>query len=111
VGSRFVACSYFEIAPSILVTLSLSPSLARLTASMLFRLQAEPKIANADRARTVPRILFMAAGSVRERVRYTKRKSQELLPGLASIFDARAQRKIQRGPRSISPRSPRSCSF
>ena len=38
VGSRFVACSYFEMAVSVSVALALSPSFARLTASMLLRL-------------------------------------------------------------------------
>src|ERR1700693_3434729 len=46
-GSSFVACSYFEMAPSMFDDFAWSPSLARLTASMLFRLHAAIAIAAA----------------------------------------------------------------
>ena len=55
VGSRFVACSYFEMAPSMLVAFALSPSLARLTASMLLRLQPTARPRATDSARDGPR--------------------------------------------------------
>jgi hypothetical protein len=91
VGSRLVACSYFEMAVSMSVPLALSPSFARLTASMLLRLQpsvvAPPLIAAADpsvTASTTPIILFMAAASVRERRELAKGKTrarEERRPG------------------------------
>src|SRR5580704_9863506 len=76
VGSSCVACSYFEMASSRFDPFALSPSLARLTASMLLRLQPAA-VAAIPRHSTTSRRVFERIVILRERGRSLRERSAQ----------------------------------